>query len=355
MNLHHEPSQKSNARKELIGIIAVISIIFFIWVFYPNFLKIMDKYPTAEPKQIVIPYKLDAQPTTDLTEEKQSKLQTIGEQYAAYGDSYGSLNTLFSGLAFAILIISMFMQREELKAQRNELQAQRTEIQESNKIAEGQRIITEQQASLIQEQINEAKKQNFYSLFFQFLNEKNIKFHNLKIKSRNPSFPDLTGDLYVQRFSNDLLNALDEPHIPPIPSDNGDMPTELEQLKMRLEYTYNTTCERNRTSFEEHFYFEYFVFILNFIRQNSSVHNSEVVIDTFLSRLNFNETICMACYAILRNDELKDYIEKYGLLKNIRPQLLENEKFKALMLLYSKKAFTPPKNATVDFLFNNLN
>ena len=40
---------------------------------------------------------------------------------ALIGDSFGLLNTLFSGLAFAGVIITILLQREELKLQREEL------------------------------------------------------------------------------------------------------------------------------------------------------------------------------------------------------------------------------------------
>lgn len=96
-----------------------------------------------------------------------------------FGDTYGALNTLFSGLAFAVLILSLFLQRKELEAQRIELEAQRQEIKESNTIAEAQRKITEQQATLIEQQIKDANVQSFYQLLFQYLEEKNRKVESL--------------------------------------------------------------------------------------------------------------------------------------------------------------------------------
>ncbi len=44
------------------------------------------------------------------------------------GDSFGTLNTLFSGLAFLGIIISIKLQRDDLKLQREELAMQRKEI-----------------------------------------------------------------------------------------------------------------------------------------------------------------------------------------------------------------------------------
>lgn len=44
------------------------------------------------------------------------------------GDSYGALNTLFSGFAFAGIILSIFMQSKELKLQRDEIKDNRLEL-----------------------------------------------------------------------------------------------------------------------------------------------------------------------------------------------------------------------------------
>jgi len=46
-----------------------------------------------------------------------------------FGDMFGGLNTLFSGLAFAAIAYSIFQQREELALQREELALQRQEME----------------------------------------------------------------------------------------------------------------------------------------------------------------------------------------------------------------------------------
>ena len=58
-----------------------------------------------------------------------------------FGDKFGAVNALFSGLAFAGLIVTLLYQKEELKLQReelketrNELNAQKLEFQEQNKV-----------------------------------------------------------------------------------------------------------------------------------------------------------------------------------------------------------------------------
>lgn len=50
------------------------------------------------------------------------------ENVGVFGDTFGALNTIFSGMAFAVLVITLSKQSEELKLQREELQMQREEI-----------------------------------------------------------------------------------------------------------------------------------------------------------------------------------------------------------------------------------
>jgi hypothetical protein len=62
-----------------------------------------------------------------------------------YGDQFGALNALFSGLAFAGLIYAVLMQREELALQREELQLTRKEMRrqrrELNRSASAQQAL----------------------------------------------------------------------------------------------------------------------------------------------------------------------------------------------------------------------
>ena len=72
-----------------------------------------------------------------------------------FGDSFGAINSLFTGLAFALLIYTSQMQKKELELQRKELKLQREELQltrfELKKSAEAQQHLvklSEQQLTL---------------------------------------------------------------------------------------------------------------------------------------------------------------------------------------------------------------
>jgi len=49
-----------------------------------------------------------------------------------FGDSFGVINSLFSGLAFAAIVITILLQREELKIQHQELKLQHKELVRSS-------------------------------------------------------------------------------------------------------------------------------------------------------------------------------------------------------------------------------
>ena len=69
------------------------------------------------------------------------------EERGTFGDMFGAVNALFSGLAFAGLIVTLLYQKEELALQRAELKEtreemknQRTEFEEQNKTLKRQRF-----------------------------------------------------------------------------------------------------------------------------------------------------------------------------------------------------------------------
>lgn len=62
------------------------------------------------------------------------------EERGQFGDMFGAVNALFSGLAFAGLIITLILQREELSLQRDELKQTRKEFEDQNKTMKRQRF-----------------------------------------------------------------------------------------------------------------------------------------------------------------------------------------------------------------------
>lgn len=66
-----------------------------------------------------------------------------------FGDMFGSLNTLFSGLAFAGVVYAIFLQRRDLELQREELKLTREELKRTAEAQEkSERALTKQATSL---------------------------------------------------------------------------------------------------------------------------------------------------------------------------------------------------------------
>ncbi len=86
-----------------------------------------------------------------------------------FGDKFGAVNSLFSGLAFAGLIVTLLYQKEELKLQREELTQTREELK-------GQREEFEEQNKTM-------KRQRFENTFFNMLSLQQEITHNLSYEN----------------------------------------------------------------------------------------------------------------------------------------------------------------------------
>lgn len=86
-----------------------------------------------------------------------------------FGDSFGWVNALFSGLAFAGLIVTLKMQRESIELQTKELSDTREEMKKQSKEFGAQSQLIEQQKDLLDKQIDQAERRNFDDEFYKLL------------------------------------------------------------------------------------------------------------------------------------------------------------------------------------------
>ncbi len=70
------------------------------------------------------------------------------EARGQFGDMFGSINALFSALAFAVLIYTMWLQRAELALQRQELVQTREQLRRSAEAHEQAKQVLEGQAKV---------------------------------------------------------------------------------------------------------------------------------------------------------------------------------------------------------------
>jgi hypothetical protein len=95
------------------------------------------------------------------------------DERGLFGDMFGAVNALFSGLAFVGLIYIILLQSQELKLQREELKLTREEMQDTRVEIEGQKKALELQSVTMQ-------KQQFENTFFQLLKYKSTVISNLR-------------------------------------------------------------------------------------------------------------------------------------------------------------------------------
>lgn len=107
------------------------------------------------------------------------------ERSGTFGDTFGALNALFSGLAFAGIILSLRVQHEELKLQREEMELQRKEMTKQAKELKGQHEEIEKQRKLSENYAFE----RFFILLFNEVKESKSKviIHNYHLDSHTVS------------------------------------------------------------------------------------------------------------------------------------------------------------------------
>lgn len=78
------------------------------------------------------------------------------EEQGQFGDMYGSINALFSGLALGGAIIAIILQSQELKLQREELVNQREELKNQRQEMERNNELFKKQNEILQKQFDAA-------------------------------------------------------------------------------------------------------------------------------------------------------------------------------------------------------
>ena len=217
----------------------------------------------------------------------------------AFGDTYGTVNALFTALAFGGLIITILLQRQELKMQRDELRLQRIEMQ-------GQK-------EQLQAQSDTFEQQRFTATFFDLL-----RVHNDIIGS----FYAVESGRYVH--GRDCLRIKIER-----------LPIVYQQIGRNVESLIESSNNDGIPRLEQ--FFKQLYNIIKFIDESDS-QNKIYYIDLLHSQLDYNELTLLAYNGLGKGEkDFKALIEKYQLLENLpRNLLLDADHAK----LYSACAFS---------------
>lgn len=237
------------------------------------------------------------------------------ERQGQFGDQFGAVNALFSGLAFAGLIFTIILQKKELALQREELTQTREELK-------GQK-------EQLEEQNKTLKIQRFENTFFQMLNQfqeivNNISYSYIDkfdiphtVKGR-----EVFHDSFEVAIHNTDLQDWDPTHI------NHKYVGMRDIIKSLGDEGY---YESSTSTYFDH-YFRFLYRILNFVKTSPLVTDFEeeyeytCMLRAMLSRY---ELVWLYYNGLsYGKDKLKPLIERYAMLNNLRGDLLADLKDK---------------------------
>ncbi|MFG0381995.1 putative phage abortive infection protein [Pseudomonas sp. zbq_18] len=225
-----------------------------------------------------------------------------------FGDMFGAVNALFSGLAFATLIYTIHLQRHELKLQREELIETRKELN-------GQKLQLAAQNELM-------KSENFESSFFRVLEiladiTKNIDIHR-------PNKDPLLGRDCFSFFYRALSGQYADQRISTITSESD-----------ALQNAYIAFYQRHQSDIGH-----YFRTLYNLVKlvDRSDVKDKRFYTNLIRAQLSSHELLLLFynCLTEMGQEKFKPLVEKYSLLKTVPLEHLLNPEHK---FLYSDSAY----------------
>lgn len=224
-----------------------------------------------------------------------------------FGDMFGAVNSLFSGLAFSGIIITILLQRQELAFQREELAHTREEIR-------GQK----EQMELQNETLN---IQRFENTFFSMVRLFSEQTETLKTKWGE-------NEIYGKDCFRIFKMSLQRRHMQNSNNKQEDLPTSIDVLYEKFYANYHVMLGH---------YFRTLYNIVKFVDQ-SSVNNKNFYINLVRAQLSSNELFILFynCNSKHGSSKFKPLIEKYALLKALPMDYLLNPEHYDL---YKQSAF----------------
>ena len=210
-----------------------------------------------------------------------------------FGDTFGAVNALFAGLAFAGIIFAIILQKKELELQRQELKETRDEIR-------GQKEQLEAQDRTLQ-------KQNFENSFFQLLSFHNEIVNSLELPSGGGF--KVGGRMCFHFF----LQGLKDKYGP------RNLKTS-EQMKNRINVLYEEFLSQYQRGDIGH-YFRHLYNTVKFVDQHKFIKEFEdkkTYTNLIRAQLSSNE-LGLLFYNCLsdRGAKFKHLVEKYALLEDM--------------------------------------
>ena len=227
-----------------------------------------------------------------------------------FGDMFGAVNALFSGLAFAGLIVTLLYQKEELKLQREELAQTREELK-------GQRTEFEEQNKTM-------KRQRFENTFFNMLSLQQEIVANLSFDDVHTSFDFSTHARNVQRTSYNGRTLFREMYLNLTVSIPGNH--HYRGIKRAIEANnYGIYSNISSTTRFDH-YFRHLYRIYKYVDSTELIEDNERYDYACIirSQLSDYELVMLFYNCLTTNgrEKFKPLIEKYTVFNNLRTELL---------------------------------
>lgn len=253
-----------------------------------------------------------------------------------FGDKFGAINSLFSGLAFLGLIITLLFQKEELELQRQELTETRKEL-------EGQKKEFEEQNKIMRRQSFENTLFNMLSLQQEIVNK--LSFSGIKnTLDLNTNFfggmevkviPEKI-DILGRSVFEELYNEVEVTYV----NINGKEAKE-DGIKNILNKRIDFYSQIKETTLFDH-YFRHLYRIFKYIKESDLIAEEEKYEYSCIvrSQLSDYELVMLFynCISVNGKDKFKPLIEEYAIFNNIRTELLIDSSDKTYYLpsAYSK-------------------
>lgn len=230
-----------------------------------------------------------------------------------FGDQFGAVNALFSGLAFAGLIYTIILQRRDLELQRNDLKLQREELALTRKEMEEQTAEFEKQNETL-------RIQRFENTFFNMLSQFQEVVNSLSVTARvNMENVEYVGrDVFSVLFTNVTVYV-------DIPKGDRKQQAFLGMGhaigKLGMEGYMHSEVP---TQFDH--YFRLLYRILKFVKTSPLITKFEDEYEyTSILRATLSRYELVWLYyngLTFGKNKLKPLIERYAMLKNLRKDLL---------------------------------
>ncbi len=206
-----------------------------------------------------------------------------------FGDSFGALTALFSGLAFAGMMITVLLQKDELALQRRELELTRVELY-------GQKEQMKAQNETL-------RKQNFENTFFELLRLQNEITNSIDIREGGEL---LEGRDCFERFYSRLANNIHH---------SRNKGTEDFSAGI-LNSAYRNFYDGNESDIGH--YFRTLYNLVAFVHEGE-IENKRLYTNLIRAQLSTFELVLLFhhCITEFGNQHFKPLVERYGLLQNI--------------------------------------